>query len=226
MTPVQLPLILPQREAFGHEDFLVASCNQEAVTWIDRWPDWPSHVLILYGPPGSGKTHLSHVWQKKSGARRLTHEDVAAFAALDRDRPCILEDVELFLQSGPGRQEQLLHLYNWLREQNNSLLLTAYRPPRHWPMTLADLSSRILSCVTAEISAPDDRLLSALIIKQFSDRQLAVSAEVLEYILPRMPRSFDAARQLVEKTDLLALSEKRRITIPLVRKALEGLRDC
>ncbi|MFP3422559.1 chromosomal replication initiator DnaA, partial [Bacillus sp. SIMBA_161] len=43
-------------------------CNEAAVAWIDRWPDWPGTAVVLHGPAGSGKTHLAHVWADRAGA--------------------------------------------------------------------------------------------------------------------------------------------------------------
>ena len=70
------------------------------------------------------------------------------------------------------------------------------------------------------IDAPDDALLGAILVKQFHDRQIKVAADVIAYILPRMERSFAAARDLVERTDRAALAQKRAISIPLVRDVL------
>ena len=47
------------RPALGREDFLVAPCNEAAVAWLDRWPDWPGPALVIHGPPGSGKRAIS-----------------------------------------------------------------------------------------------------------------------------------------------------------------------
>ena len=87
-------------------------------------------------------------------------------------------------------------------------------------MELADLSSRFKALQTVEIGEPDDTLLSAVLVKQFADRQLRIDADVLGYILPRMERTFAAARQLVVAADTVSLQEQRRITIPLMRQIL------
>jgi chromosomal replication initiation ATPase DnaA len=49
---------------------------------------------------------------------------------------------------------------------------------------------------------------------------LQIGEDVLNYILPRMERSFAAARDLVEKADQQALAEKRAISVPLMRQVL------
>ena len=58
----------PVRAAMGREDFMLGESNQDAVDWIDRWPDWPAPALFLTGPAASGKSHLAAVWQSRSKA--------------------------------------------------------------------------------------------------------------------------------------------------------------
>ena len=119
-------------------------------------------------------------------------------------------------------QEGLLHLYNWTKEQGGYLLITASERPKNWNISLDDLSSRMLASETVEIKAPDDYLLEAVIIKQFSDRQITLPADVISYLIPRAERSFDAIRKLVQNIDKLSRIEKKKITIPIARRVLEA----
>ena len=114
----------------------------------------------------------------------------------------------------------LLHLFNLLREQDGTLLLTGRRPPARWTIALPDLSSRLAAVPVVAILAPDDALLAAVVVKMFHDRQLAVDPGVIAYLLTRIERSFDAARQLVDRIDREALAARRRITIPFVKGVL------
>ena len=75
----------------------------------------------------------------------------------------------------------------------------------------------------AQIEPPDDALLSAVLVKLFADRQLAVDPPVIAYCLVRMERSMDAARQLVAEIDPLALTMHRAVTRALAAKALDNL---
>ncbi len=58
----QLPLELPHEPSFAREDFLAAPANSDALRAIDSWPDWAGRMLLLVGPPGSGKSHLGAIW--------------------------------------------------------------------------------------------------------------------------------------------------------------------
>lgn len=220
--PKQIPFDFDPRPALGGEDFLVAPSNVEAVAWVERWPDWPGTALVIVGPKGAGKTHLAHVFQALSHAPVITHSilrEEGADRVLDGQPALVLEDLGAFI--GAGLDEELLHLYNLAGEAGVKLLLTAETPPARWAIGLKDLSSRLNTAQVAEIRPPDDALLSALIVKQFADRQLAVDQDVLTYMLARMDRSFAGVQDLVRAIDEAALAEKRAITIPLVRRVLE-----
>jgi chromosomal replication initiation ATPase DnaA len=83
-THRQLAFDLPHRPAQGAEDFFVSASNAAAVELVDRWPDWQHWAGCVVGPQGAGKTHLAHVWQRRSGAAMLTGSELGepAVAAL------------------------------------------------------------------------------------------------------------------------------------------------
>jgi len=91
-----------------------------------------------------------------------------------------------------------------------------------WGIVLGDLVSRLNTAVQAGIGAPDAALITAVLVKQFTDRQLKGDVEVISYMLTRMERSFDAARRMVGAITDLALEERRKITVPLVRRVLDN----
>lgn len=209
MSQYALSLSLPP--VFSADNFLVSGCNQEAWQWIERWPDWPA-PLLLHGPAGSGKSHLGHIWAAKASAR------LADLTTSPEAGNWLLEDIERATD-----QRQLLHWLNYVREQGGNLLLTANAPAKQLPFTLPDLTSRLLALPQAGLDQPDDAVLTAAIAKQFADRQLKVETGVIAYLLPRMERSLAQAKLLVETLDAAALAEGRTVTIPFVKRTLEGV---
>ena len=226
MNKEQFTLNWPINETVAEEDFLPSDSNQYAVKWIDSWPAWQRggddfHCLIIYGPSGCGKTHLSHVWQKMSAAELVDIEKLSEIDfILAENFVFIIENVDDHILNSKI-VESLFHLYNWVKEQGGYLLLTAKRHPKNWNIGLEDLSSRMLASEAVEIKPPDDKLLQAIIIKQFSDRQVTLPKEVLKYLIPRVERSFESLAKLVHDIDQLSLAEKKKITIPMVKRVLE-----
>ncbi len=221
----QLAFDLPHRPALGAGDFLVAAPNAAAVAWLDRWPDWTAPGLValpglaLHGPEGSGKTHLLRVWQARSGARLIRRADLAGL-----DFPALAaapEPVALDACEGALPERALLHLYNLLAGAGRHLLLAGREPPARWPIALPDLRSRLGALPAIAIAPPDDTLLAGILVKLFADRQLRVEAAVIDYLLPRMERSFAAAERLVGRLDASALALMRGITVGLARRVLE-----
>ncbi|HMS96681.1 MAG TPA: chromosomal replication initiator DnaA, partial [Tabrizicola sp.] len=113
----------------------------------------------------------------------------------------------------------LFHLHN-LAISGGSLLLTARTPPRDWGLSLPDLISRMQATPIVQLEAPDDSLLSAVLVKLFADRQVAVAPNLIPYLVSRMPRSIGAARGLVAALDARALAAGRPITRALAGEVL------
>jgi len=219
--PTQLGLDLPVRTAHGRDDFLVAPSNAMAVAMIENWRNWSGAKMVLTGPPGAGKTHLTHVWADAAtaqiiSARDLRSDDVPALAA----QSIAVEDVPLIAQD-PAAQTALFHLHNMVLAEGHSLLLTGTGAVPHWGLTLPDLVSRLRGALEASIDAPDDALLSAVLVKLLADRQLMPPADVIPYLLKRMDRSFAAARDVVEALDRESLAAKRPITRALAAVVLD-----
>ncbi len=216
--PQQLVLDLGHRTALGEEDLLVGASNAAAVALIDQWPDWPGPAAMIVGPRQSGKSHLAHVWQHRSGAAVVAAKDLGEsdIARLEAAGALAVED----LDQGIGCERTLFHLLNLAREHHASLLMTSAVSPGDLAVNLPDLRSRLRAAVVVDISPPDDGLLGAVLVKHFADRQLAVDPQVVGYLLVNMERTMAAAASLVDAIDHLALSSRRKVSRTLAAEAL------
>ena len=216
----QLVFDLPHRVALGREDFLVTESNARAVALVDAWPDWPARAMVLAGPAGCGKTHLSEIWSGRAGAAR-----VAASAVSEPAVPMLLEQGALVIDDAPGEspdERALFHLFNLARERQASILIATREPPVQWPIALPDLRSRLLAIPVIAIDLPDDALLRGLLLKLFADRQIPADEALLDYLVRRMPRSFAAARGIVAELDRKSLEEGVKVTRNLAGKVLDN----
>lgn len=222
----QLVLDLATRPALGRVAFFVSRANSVALAQIDRWPDWPERRMAIAGPAGAGKTHLVHVWAAASGARILTATELDGLdpGAVPGDAALAVEDVDRIAAMDPATgaraEETLFHLCNRLLLGGGSLLVTGRGAPGRWTIALPDLASRLRALSVATLEPPDDRLLAAVLVKLFGDRQIDVAPELIDYLLPRMDRSFEAAETLVAALDRAGMSRRRRITPRLAAEVL------
>ncbi len=217
----QLALPFAQSPSLSEGSFFVSDCNREAHAWVSRWPEWLSYGLILTGPQGAGKTHLAHIWRAKANARLLASAELNARfdpASLGANPRVAVEGADTAPDAGA-----LFHLLNWVREHGGFVLLTARENAKTWPFLLPDLRSRLAALPASAVQAPDDAVLKAVLMKLLADRQLAVSAPVLDFLTRQMERSFESAGKLAAALDETSLSENRELTLPFARKVLENL---
>ena len=213
----QLPLQFSHDAARGRDDLLVSERLAAAVSVVDEWPNWPSPVIVLAGPVGSGKSHLAHIWRERAGATEIhpiAGSDTSQIAATG---PVLFEDAD---RRGFDETE-LFHVINSVRQHGHSLLMTSRMWPTSWAVELPDLKSRLKAATVVEIGEPDEVLLAQVIIKLFADRQLYIDDKLVGYIVARMERSLGAAQHVVDRLDHLALARGTRITRNLAAEVLE-----
>lgn len=208
--PRQLALAFDHDQSFAREDFLSGPSNAAALALIDQWPEWPAKFVALVGPAGAGKSHLAAIWAAQAGARVVAARalDEASVPAAVATGALVIED----LAAGGFDERALFHLLNLAREEQVFVLMTAVTPPAAFDVGLCDLASRLREIPTVVLTAPDDALLRAVLVKLFADRQLAVDESLISYLTRRIERSFAAARAAVAALDREALHQQRPVT--------------
>jgi chromosomal replication initiation ATPase DnaA len=220
VQPRQLALALPHAERLTRDDFLESPANEAGLALIDSWPDWPSRIMLLVGPEGSGKSHLAAIWAETSGARSTSAQALTADAV-----PAALATGALVVDDlkPQGFDERaMFHLLNLARQDEAHVLMAARIPPSAFEVELRDLRSRLRAVPVVTLLPPDDLLLRALIVKFCADRQLVVDESVVSYLASRIERSTTAARQAVELLDTEALRLGRPVTRALAAELLRN----
>jgi chromosomal replication initiation ATPase DnaA len=215
--PSQLPLPLETRRSFTREGFIVAPGNSAAVGFVDAYPAWPSPAAALYGPAGSGKSHLANVWAARTGARifEAAALDTSVLAQGPEAQGLAVENVDRTPLSAAAETALFA-----LIERGQPLLLTGREPPSAWTVRLPDLASRFRALLAFALWAPDDALLEALAKKLFADRQLSVPDTVVTQMIRALERSPAAMHDFVARADAAALAAKRPVTLGLIRELL------
>ena len=221
MSPRQLAFDLGHGESYDRAGFFPSPANADALALIGDDSAWPGGKLVLVGPEGAGKTHLAHIWAEGS-ARIVAAPDLPGLDLRGLGPLVAVEDAEL-IGGNRAAEEALFHLHNLILPAGR-LLVTARTAPRDWGLRLPDLLSRMQAATVARLEAPDDALLSAVLVKLFADRQLAVAPSLIPYLVARMERSIAAARELVARLDRRALAEGRAVTRSLAAGILDDAR--
>lgn len=210
----QLCLEFPISAKYEIEDYYVSEDNHKIIEFIKKWPNWGeekySKILILYGEEGCGKSHLVHIWQKISNAKFLSKETYSnPYSYIEKS--FVLENIENL------DQEMLMHLINVVEEKQQYLLMTSRVMPINLKFTLPDLSSRIRAIPFFTINTPSNELFKAVLYKHLSDRNLQVNMVAIDYIIPRIERSFTKLIRFVNKLEAASRISKKPITIPLIK---------
>lgn len=218
----QIPLSLSHTPSYRYEDFVIGTANHSAFRWLKSWPNWPMPFkgLNIYGPAGSGKTHLSHMFEDKNATTptptRLTplsqHDDISAYQHVILDN---FDGDDVF------ESEYVFHLFNHIQNVAGTLVIFSQNPVAQMQIALPDLRSRLRTLTAEELLSPDDDLLVAILAKLFADRQYVASDGILRYLVRRMDRQYSAAQTLVEQIDRYALAGNKPVNLALVRAVFE-----
>ncbi len=194
---IALPLDWPQTE--GESRFIVSDANREAFDHFRHWSMWPVKATVLTGPRRSGRTLLARAFAERVGGRLIDQADT-------RD------------------EEEVFHAWNDAQDSGLPLVMVADEAPPAWAPRLPDLRTRLAITPIARINQPDDKLFGALIQLLFADRGLHVPPDALRFMSERLSREYWTAERAVEEVDRFAISERARVTMPTIRRALSQAR--
>ncbi len=214
----QLLLDFDYEQNFKDDDFYVSKSNFYTFELIHKWPNWEKNILNISGEKFSGKTHLVNIFLKKFNGIRLETNSLndESFKSIKIYQNIILENLSLDVD------EKLIYsLFNLVDQNNKFLIITSKKPIVEMNFNLEDLRSRTKNCLLAKIDIPDDELMFALILKNFSDRQIVIDKKLIDFIIKRIDRSYDKIFEFIYKIDELSLKKKKRIDIKSIKEVLK-----
>ncbi len=223
----QLTIPLRQRELNNFENFCQGS-NTELVERLQTLASGPGDSGIwLWGPQGRGRSHLLQATCQvaEAAGHRAVYlplgslpMDPAIIEGLEVDL-IALDDVDCWL--GDHRLEsQLMALYQNQLATHSSLVVVASASAQRQTFVLPDLGSRLRALQGFEVLAPDDDGLK-IILAQLARRQgLELGEAVLDFWLHRSTRALPELIRQLDRLDARAMTEQRRVTIPLIKEVL------
>ena len=213
----QLLLKFPSKQAYLKEDFYVSSSNNEAFKLIESWPKWIKKTVNIFGPQGSGKTHLISMLKNKTSAIDVDSNQVTdqIFFEFKLKEVLIIENLK------ENISENLLYtLYNVAQQDNKYFVLTSREPINKFNFKSMDLKSRVNSTTIIGIDLPSDELISVILSKSFSDKQIKVEKKHIDYIIKRIDRSYEKISQFISTIDKYSLKKGSPFSLKLIKEVL------
>ena len=209
-----------------NRDFFISPKNEIAFNMVQKWPNWNSQLIYIYGPDKCGKTLISNLWKKKSKAIFLDEIKLNGFKKNNIDiediknQNWIIDDIEYFIKK--GYDEKILNLINIILSVKNSfILITSKIPPKFLSTQIADLLSRLSSSLVIEVFQPDNELLSRIIEKYLNERSISINKKNLDYIILRIERSYEKALEIAKKIDRQSLESHAKINYKFLKKLID-----
>ena len=213
----QLLLDFKNNKNFNDHDYYVSKSNFLAFGIIEKWPKWEKRIVNINGEKFSGKSHLANIFQSKSKALLLNSNDLdeEIFKKIKLYDSIIIDDFKKDIN------EKLIYsIFNLIDQDNKFLLINSLKPINEIKFKLPDMISRSKNCLFAKIDSPDDDLLFAIIIKNFSDRQIKLEKKIIEFIINRIERSYSKIYDFIYKIDELSLKKKKPINLKTIKEIL------
>ena len=213
----QLLLNFNQKQNFNYNDFYVSSSNYYAFKLIETWPNWEKNIVNIYGEKSSGKSHLIGIFKKKNNAK-VINDNYLISKDIKTLKP--YENIILDNFQNSVDEKTLYSLINLIDQDNKYLIITSHKSIINYNFKLKDLTSRVSNLLLAEIKNPDDDLIFALIVKNFSDKQIKIEKKLIEFIVKRIDRSYRKISEFIYKVDELSLKKKKPIDIKTIKELI------
>ena len=214
----QLILKFPSHQAYKKEDFYVSPSNQEAYDFINSWRKWIKRTVNIFGPSGSGKSHLASILKSKTSCLQIETKKLSdeIFFKFKTKETLIIENLDRKVS-----EKLLFSLWNIALQDNKYLLITSKKPINSVKFKLRDLTSRVTSSLIIGINLPSDDLISVILAKNFSDKQITVEKKHIDYIIKRIDRSYEKISQFILTLDKYSLKKGSPFALKLIKEVLK-----
>ena len=214
----QLILKFPTHQVYKKEDFYVSPSNQEAYDFINNWPKWIKRIINIFGPSGSGKSHLASILKNKTSCLTIDSNELneKIFLKFKTKEALIIENLNEKIS-----EKLLFSLWNLVLQDNKYLLITSIKPISSYKFKLTDLISRVKSSLAIGIDLPGDDLISVILAKNFSDKQIKVEKKHIDYIIKRIDRSYEKISQFILTLDKYSLKKGSPFSLKLIKEVLK-----
>jgi DnaA family protein len=177
--------------------------------------------VYLWGEPGSGRTHLLRgLAQAASGGKGLYLCGTPG-GSMAADNVIAVDDVQ---DLSAGDQIALFDLYNRVRAGGGALVASGDAAPAQLALR-EDLRSRLAWGLAFQLHPLSDAEKAAALREHARGRALDLPEDIIAYLLKHARRDMASLIGILDALDRYSLEQKRPVTLPLVRDALDSMKD-
>jgi chromosomal replication initiator protein len=215
----------PVTPTFSFDSFVPCEGNAAALRFALRIADPADSecLLYLYGPPGSGKTHLLRSIANNNFPYLSLSEPVTPellVSTFHTAAGLVVDDLQ-DMPDYPDLRRALWQLFNEFHTSGRTIAMGGAVPPRELTTMDDHLTSRLLWGLVARLDTTDDYSRRMIIKKVAEDHQIRIPDDVVEYVLATTSREVGALIAAFHQLFRFSMAEKRRITLPLAREVRE-----
>lgn len=229
MNNKQIPLGFTVRDYAEFASFYAPSSLRLVKSTLQKFVNEDmSDFVYLSGIKGTGKSHLlqaiCHLADKH-------HKPAMYFSLLElKDYPpadileateyvdfLCLDDIDA-IAGNTEWEEALFHLFNQRNLAQKPTFFAAVETANKLPVHLADLKSRLASCLAFQLPLLNDVEKTALIQYRAIHHGMEIDETCAQFIIKRSGRNIENLVEVVERLDQESLSAVKKITIPFIKQ--------
>ena len=183
----------------------IAGKNGEAIHSLKQAlaGDLSAQFIFLWGPTGSGKTHLLQACSHYAAEHHLPLSNVDDVHTLDEEA-----------------QIELFNYFNQMRSSGGLLICSGNAAPTQMQLR-DDLATRLAWGLVYQLHPLSDEEKAQALRTHARERGMKLPDEVVDYCLRYLRRDLPTLMAVLNALDQWSLTEKKPVTVPLLKKLLQ-----
>ena len=203
---------------FFEENLIRDTSNRNVLNFLDKFPNWETKLINIVGEKKSGKSFILQLFRKKNQFNYISNKEdfekkYDEFFLLDK----------LILDGFQISEDKFFSLINHFILHKKYLIISSREPLTMLEIKLLDLKSRLKEFLLIEIQNPSDDLIYSLILKYFSDNQIVIKKDLVEYIVKKIDRSYSSIEKFLLKLNDQSIIKKKKIDYKLINEVLNEM---
>ena len=200
---------------FFEENLIRDTSNSNVLNFLDKFPNWETKLINIVGEKKSGKSFILQLFRKKNQFNYISNKE-----DFEKKYDELFLVDKLILDGFQINEDKFFSLINHFILHKKYLIISSREPLTMLEIKLLDLKSRLKEFLLIEIQNPSDDLIYSLILKYFSDNQIVIKKDLVEYIVKKIDRSYSSIEKFLIKLNDRSIIKKKKIDYKLINEVL------